>query len=91
MQVVQVKASQSTVKMGIDYDNQYQVDIPLTVRCFAHTAVSMRVQCRSPLLQCTHVANSPILMLHVACCIRGTVTWGHARLLCSSALYVSVI
>ena len=66
MQVVQVKASQSTVKMGIDYDNQYQVDIPLTVRCFAHTAVSMRVQCRSPLLQCTHVANSPILMLHVA-------------------------
>lgn len=38
-QSVQVKAARSTVKMGIDYDNQYQVDIPLTVSCCAHTAV----------------------------------------------------
>ena len=44
MQVLQVKASQSTVKMGVDYDNQYQVDIPITVCCFAHAAVSMHGQ-----------------------------------------------
>lgn len=28
---MQVKAADMVVKIGIDYDNQYQVDIPITV------------------------------------------------------------
>lgn len=48
--------------MGIDYDNQYQVDIPLTVRCFAHTAASMHVRYCSP---CLHAC---MLRTHQSSC-----------------------
>ena len=69
MQIVQVKASQSTVKMGIDYDNQYQVDIPLTVCCFTHT-----LQC---LCMYRAIYLAAMLICHaVICCYRHIVAWG---------------
>ena len=63
---VQVKAAQSTVKMGVDYDNQYQVDIPLTVSGIAHTAVSVRVKGYTP---CCKADNLCMVICHVVGCI----------------------
>ena len=88
MQVLQVKASQSTVKMGIDYDNQYQVDIPLTVCCFAHTAVSIHDQGCVPCCD-AHVLHVHICvaLLHVAIDIQrhGDICVCCDRAICISA------
>ena len=54
--------------MGIDYDNQYQVDIPLTVSCFAHTAVSMHGQ------GCMPCCCAGVLHAHLSpCCMLQTI------------------